>query len=113
MLLNFAHLAALRSWTRPEISEDGTLLEFAEARHPVVELRLEESGAGRFVPNSGFLDGNQGPSLALITGPNMGGKSTYLRMAALLVILAQAGSFVPAARMRLGVDWSMGGAFCS
>ena len=103
VLLNFAHLAVLRNWTRPEIADESGLLEFAEARHPVVELRLEESGAGRFVPNSGFLDAQRGPSLALITGPNMGGKSTYLRMAALLVILAQAGSFVPAAHMRLGL----------
>ena len=103
VLLNFAHLAVLRNWTRPELVSDSRVLEFAEARHPVVELRLEESGAGRFVPNSGFLDARQGPSLALITGPNMGGKSTYIRMAALLVILAQAGSFVPAAHMRLGL----------
>ena len=103
VLLNFAHLAVLRNWTRPEIVDDSSVLEFAEARHPVVELRLEESGAGRFVPNGGYLDAETGPSLALITGPNMGGKSTYLRMAALLVILAQAGSFVPAAHMRLGL----------
>ncbi len=103
LLANFAHLAALRGWTRPEISASGSVLEFAEARHPVVELRLEEGGGGRFVPNAGFLDGNLGPSLALITGPNMGGKSTYLRMAALLVILAQSGSFVPAVSMKLGL----------
>ncbi|MGI4755728.1 MAG: DNA mismatch repair protein MutS [Janthinobacterium lividum] len=103
LLANFAHIAALRGWNRPEILSEGSLLEFAEARHPVVELRLEESGAGRFVPNSGFLDGTAGPSLALITGPNMGGKSTYLRMAALLVILAQSGSFVPAVAMKLGL----------
>lgn len=104
VLLNFAHLASLRQWTRPEIMQnDSTLLEFVDARHPVVELRLEESGSGRFVPNSGYLDAETGPSLALITGPNMGGKSTYLRMAALLVILAQCGSFVPAVSMRLGL----------
>ena len=103
VLLNFAHLAALRNWTRPEIVDDSTVIEFGDARHPVVELRLEESGGGRFVPNSGYLHGGEGPSLALITGPNMGGKSTYLRMAALLVILAQCGSFVPATRMRLGL----------
>lgn len=104
VLLNFAHLAALRQWTRPEIVADGeTVLEFVDARHPVVELRLEESGAGRFVANRGYLNAATGPSLALITGPNMGGKSTYLRMAALLVILAQCGSFVPASRMRLGL----------
>ncbi len=104
VLLNFAHLAALRGWSLPEIVPESGVLEFAEARHPVVELRLEESGSGRFVPNSGYLDsGETGPSLALITGPNMGGKSTYLRMAALLVVLAQCGSFVPATRMRLGL----------
>ncbi|MGI4853728.1 MAG: DNA mismatch repair protein MutS [Janthinobacterium lividum] len=103
LLANFAHIAALRGWHRPDIVADSIVLEFAEARHPVVELRLEESGAGRFVPNSGFLNGASGPSLALITGPNMGGKSTYLRMAALLVILAQSGSFVPAVAMKLGL----------
>ena len=103
LLANFAHIAALRGWSRPEIAAEGSTLEFVEARHPVVELRLEESGAGRFIPNSGFLDGTTGPSLALITGPNMGGKSTYLRMAALLVILAQSGSFVPAVAMKLGL----------
>ncbi len=103
LLANFAHIAALRGWTRPEIVPDSTVLEFAEGRHPVVELRLEESGTGRFIPNSGYLSGSEGPSLALITGPNMGGKSTYLRMAALLVILAQSGSFVPAVSMKLGL----------
>ncbi len=103
LLANFAHVAALRGWTRPEIVPDSTVLEFAEGRHPVVELRLEESGGGRFIPNSGYLDSGSGPSLALITGPNMGGKSTYLRMAALLVILAHSGSFVPAVSMKLGL----------
>ncbi|WP_047486566.1 DNA mismatch repair protein MutS [Terriglobus sp. TAA 43] len=103
LLANFAHIAALRGWTQPEVIADSTVLEFAEARHPVVELRLEENGTGRFIPNSGYLDSDNGPSLALITGPNMGGKSTYLRMAALLVILAQSGSFVPAASMKLGL----------
>lgn len=103
LLANFAHLAALRGWTQPDVLADSTVLEFAEARHPVVELRLEENGTGRFIPNSGYLDSDSGPSLALITGPNMGGKSTYLRMAALLVILAQSGSFVPAASMKLGL----------
>ena len=102
MLANFAHLAALRGWVRPSVEESG-VLEFAQARHPVVERRLEESGGGRFVPNSVYLDADAGPAVLLITGPNMGGKSTYLRQAALLVVMAQCGCFVPAERMRLGL----------
>ena len=109
MLACFAHLAALRGWVRPEMEESG-LLEFVAARHPVVERRMEEAGGGRFVPNSislegwsGETDSSRGASIALITGPNMGGKSTYLRQAALLVVMAQCGCFVPAERMRLGL----------
>ena len=101
----FAHLAALRAWVRPTVDVSG-VLEFVGGRHPVVERRLEEQGGGRFVPNALSLASSEdasGPSLLLITGPNMGGKSTYLRQAALLVILAQCGSFVPAERMRLGL----------
>jgi DNA mismatch repair protein MutS len=98
----FAHLAALRGWVRPQVEVSG-VLEFVQARHPVVERRMEESGGGRFVPNSVHLDADAGPAVLLITGPNMGGKSTYLRMAALLVLMAQMGSFVPAERMRLGL----------
>lgn len=102
MLGCFAHLAALRGWVKPTI-EDSGVLEFVQARHPVVERRMEESGAGRFVPNSVYLDAEVGPAVMLITGPNMGGKSTYLRQAALLVVMAQCGCFVPAERMRLGL----------
>jgi DNA mismatch repair protein MutS len=102
LLSCFAHLAALYGWTRPKV-ETGTVLEFVDARHPVVERRLEESGTGRFIPNSVYLDADSGPSILLITGPNMGGKSTYLRQTALLAIMAQCGSFVPAAQMRLGL----------
>ena len=102
MLANFAHMAALRGWVRPQIEETG-VLEFVNARHPVVERRLEESGGGRFVPNSVYLDAEGGPAVLLITGPNMGGKSTYLRQAALLVVMAQCGCFVPAKGMRLGL----------
>jgi DNA mismatch repair protein MutS len=98
----FAHLAALRGWVRPQVEESG-VLEFVHARHPVVERRMEESGGGRFVPNSIHLNADAGPAVLLITGPNMGGKSTYLRMAALLVVIAQMGCFVPAERMRLGL----------
>jgi len=110
MLACFAQLAALRGWVRPQLEESGTL-EFVAGRHPVVEARMEESGGGRFVPNSISLQAHAGdtpaapesPSIALITGPNMGGKSTYLRQAALLVLMAQCGSFVPAESMRLGL----------
>lgn len=102
LLTCFAHLAALRGWTRPLVDDSGTL-EFAAARHPVVERRMEESGSGRFIPNNLYLDNEAGPAILLMTGPNMGGKSTYLRMAALLVIMAQSGCFVPAERMRVGL----------
>jgi DNA mismatch repair protein MutS len=105
LLTCFAQVAALRGWVRPQVDASG-VLEVIGGRHPVVERRLEESGAGRFVPNSLFLcagEESAGPSLLLITGPNMGGKSTYLRQAALLTILAQCGSFVPAERLRLGL----------
>ncbi|MGI4827923.1 MAG: DNA mismatch repair protein MutS [Janthinobacterium lividum] len=109
LLACFAHLAAMRGWVRPTV-DASTALEFVAGRHPVVERRLEEAGAGRFVPNSLSLCAGDpeaapaiSPSLLLITGPNMGGKSTFLRQAALLAILAQCGSFVPAERMRLGL----------
>ena len=102
MLVCFAHLAALRGWVRPRV-EDSGVLEFVQARHPVVERRMEEAGSGRFVPNSVHLNAEEGPAVLLITGPNMGGKSTYLRQAALLVIMAQCGCFVPAERMTLGL----------
>ena len=100
LLANFAHLAAERDYCEPELLENGEcLLEAAAARHPVIEHLMERSGMDRFTPNDLYLDG-QTADLLLITGPNMGGKSTYLRQAALLVILAQMGSFVPARSMR-------------
>ena len=101
LMASFAHLAALRNYTRP-ILEDSTVMEVVSGRHPVIERLMEEAGEGRFVPNDLYLDAG-GPSLLLLTGPNMGGKSTYLRQAALLAIMAQMGSFVPAERMRYGI----------
>jgi DNA mismatch repair protein MutS len=101
LLACFAHLAASRNYAQPEIDDSG-VLEALAARHPVIEWHMQQSGEGRFVPNNFYLD-IDGPSLLLLTGPNMGGKSTYLRQAALLVILAQMGCFVPAQRMRLGL----------
>jgi DNA mismatch repair protein MutS len=105
LVANFAHLAALRSYTRPRIDPE-PILEIAGGRHPVIECLMENAGDSRFVPNDLYLDASDNtssPNLLLITGPNMGGKSTYLRQAALLIILAQTGSFVPADRMTYGV----------
>src|SRR6202020_268335 len=101
LLGNFAHVAALRNYARPVLTEE-CVLEAAAARHPVVECRMEENAEGRFVPNDLYLS-TEGPAVLLLTGPNMGGKSSYLRQAALLVIMAQMGCFVPATRMRLGI----------
>ena len=101
LLANFAHLAALRNYVRPQLVQS-PVLETVSARHPVVECLLETAGQTKFVANDLYVE-TGGPSLLLITGPNMGGKSTYLRQAALLVIMAQMGCFVPATRMRLGI----------
>lgn len=89
--------------TRPEIDDTTALLAEA-ARHPVVEEGVRREGQG-FTPNDARLDaeGKSGPRLLVVTGPNMAGKSTYLRQIALLAVLAQAGSFVPAKKLRLGV----------
>jgi DNA mismatch repair protein MutS len=101
LLANFAHLAALRNYVRPQIAQSA-VLETVGARHPVVECLLQAAGQTKFVANNLYVE-TGGPSLLLITGPNMGGKSTYLRQAALLVIMAQMGCFVPAKSMRLGI----------
>jgi len=108
LLSNFAHLAALRRYVRPTIVEE-SVLEAVAGRHPVIEQWMEETREGRFISNdlylsaAGLNENDAGPSLLLITGPNMGGKSTYLRQAAMLVLLAQMGSFVPAESMRFGL----------
>ena len=108
LLATFAHLAALRRYVRPVIVDE-PVLEAVAGRHPVIEQWMEETREGRFIANDLYLsaaseDGQgDGPSLLLITGPNMGGKSTYLRQAAMLVLMAQMGSFVPAERMRFGL----------
>ncbi|MGH9520570.1 MAG: MutS-related protein, partial [Terriglobales bacterium] len=103
LLVTFAHLAALRRYARPELTDD-PVFEAVAARHPVIEQWMEETREGRFIPNDLYLNsGEDGPNLLLITGPNMGGKSTYLRQAAMLVLMAQMGSFVPAEKLRLGL----------
>jgi DNA mismatch repair protein MutS len=92
---SLAEVAAALKFTRPRFSTGG-VIQVEGGRHPVIE-RLAEREASRFIPNDIFLDPSR-KFLAIITGPNMGGKSTYLRQAAIVVILAQMGSFVPADR---------------
>ncbi|RPF42666.1 DNA mismatch repair protein MutS [Thermodesulfitimonas autotrophica] len=92
-------VAAVRgNYVRPQVNEGGAII-IREGRHPVVERFL---GPGGFVPNDTHLD-DAGRRIAIITGPNMAGKSTYMRQVALIVLLAQVGSFVPAAEATIGV----------
>lgn len=117
VLANFAQLAAERGYSRPQFDQSGDL-EIMAGRHPVIEQQ-ELSGQdpsaydsfkndygpkknSRFVPNDLYLNSTS-HTLLLVTGPNMGGKSTYLRQTALIVIMAQMGSFVPATKARLNV----------
>ncbi len=113
LLACFAHLAAARRYVRPQLVEE-PVLEAVAARHPVIEQWMEETREGRFIANDLYLcaleesppkseSAGAPPSLLLVTGPNMGGKSTYLRQAAMLVLMAQMGSFVPADSMRFGL----------
>lgn len=98
VLLSFAETAAKNNYCKPDIVLDGTL-DIRDGRHPVVEQMLEEEV---FVPNDVYLD-TAGTRLAIITGPNMSGKSTYMRQTALIVLMAQMGSFVPARSARISV----------
>jgi DNA mismatch repair protein MutS len=93
-----AFAATRRGWTRP-VLESGTGLDIREGRHPIVEAHLPD---GAFVPNDITLP-EGGKRFALITGPNMSGKSTFLRQTALIVIMAQSGSFVPAREASIGI----------
>jgi len=94
VLSAFAKHARKHSWNRPDIKHDSTM-EIVAGRHPVLE------DDGRFVPNGISFDKRR--KFLLLTGPNMGGKSTYLRQTALITILAQAGSFVPAEKAKIGI----------
>ncbi|MDA1008218.1 MAG: DNA mismatch repair protein MutS [Planctomycetota bacterium] len=96
-LATFAAHARRHDWVRPSMVE-GAVIDIAQGRHPVVDTLLGE----RFVPNDALL-GDRAPKLALITGPNMAGKSTYIRQVALITLLAHAGSFVPATKARIGL----------
>jgi DNA mismatch repair protein MutS len=104
VLASLAHIAALRNYCRPQFLESsaGGELEIIEGRHPVIEQQEMAGGSDRFVPNDLYLNATTHNTL-LLTGPNMGGKSTYLRQTALVVIMAQMGSFVPARSARLSV----------
>ncbi len=105
VLASFAHAGSLRNYCRPKFTEkadDAGHLEIVEGRHPVIEQQELAAGSERFVPNDLFLNSST-DNIVVLTGPNMGGKSTYLRQAALIVILAQMGSFVPARSARLGI----------
>jgi DNA mismatch repair protein MutS len=97
VLSALAESAALGGYVRPEVHE-GSELEIREGRHPVVEQSLRGE---RYVPNDVIFE--KGEIVRVITGPNMSGKSTYLRQAALIVLMAQMGSFVPAASAKIGL----------
>lgn len=95
---SLAETARLHGYCRPEI-EESSILHIEEGRHPVLD---QQPGGERFVPNDTDL-GSDGKTFAILTGPNMAGKSTYIRQVALLVLLAQMGSYVPAKSMRAGL----------
>ncbi len=95
---SFSHCATVNGYIRPEINNSGKI-DISGGRHPVVEANLPP---GEFVPNSISLNSAK-TSFALITGPNMAGKSTYLRQTALIVLMAQIGSFVPAREAFIGI----------
>jgi len=108
VLVSLADVARRRGWVRPEMTAGGEL-EIEAGRHPMLEELLPPGGvvandltlAAR--PPDGPPPGTDAPAILLVTGPNMGGKSTFIRQAALVAVLAQAGSFVPAKRCRLGI----------
>src|SRR5688572_26238378 len=97
VLAGLAETAALSNYIKPHVHE-GDEMAVVDGRHPVVERRCN----GAFVPNDTILDGTTN-QLVILTGPNMGGKSTYLRQTALVCLMAQSGSFVPAARAKIGI----------
>jgi len=99
-LQSLARVAADSGWVRP-IVDEGDGIEIVAGRHPVVEQALLASADGPFVPNDLHLDAQR--RLIVLTGPNMAGKSTAMRQVALIAVLAQAGSFVPAQRARVGL----------
>ena len=98
VLASFAQVAEDMNYCMPVVKDDG-IIKIKEGRHPVIEKMI---GSGNFVPNDTYLD-KEGDRLAIITGPNMAGKSTYMRQVALITLMAQVGSFVPATEAQIGV----------
>jgi len=96
-LFSMAELASQRNYLRPDVTEDDSIF-IQEGRHPVIELMDQEP----FIPNDLYID-RKDDQILIITGPNMGGKSTYLRQIALICILAQMGSFVPVKKAEIGI----------
>jgi DNA mismatch repair protein MutS len=102
VLRGWADLAREANWCQPVV-DDSDVLEVEQGRHPVVERMLQaRPGAGSFVPNDTRLAGS-GEQIALLTGPNMAGKSTYIRQVALIALLAHLGCWVPATKARIGL----------
>ena len=95
---SLAEVAVSRGYCRP-VMDDGDVVEISEGRHPVIE---EITGRDRFIPNDTYLDQEEN-RLLIITGPNMAGKSTYMRQVALISLMAQIGSFIPAKSARIGI----------
>ena len=91
-------MAERNNFVKPKINENG-VLDIKGGRHPVVEQMIEND---MFIANDTYLD-NQKKRVSVITGPNMAGKSTYMRQTALIVLMAQIGSFVPAAKANIGI----------
>lgn len=98
VMCSFASVAVANRYTKPEISADG-VIDIRDGRHPVVELMLDDEV---FVPNDTYIDTKSG-RMSVITGPNMSGKSTYMRQVALITLMAQMGSFVPAKYAHISV----------
>lgn len=97
VLVSLSELASQRNYCRPIVS-DGDIIQIHDGRHPVIEITNEEP----FIPNDAYLDQNR-EQIQIVTGPNMGGKSTYLRQVALICILGHMGSFVPAVKAEIGL----------
>lgn len=97
-LCSLSYVAVANGYVRPEINTDG-VIDIKDGRHPVVEKMLNND---MFITNDTYLN-NHESRISIITGPNMAGKSTYMRQTALIVLMAQVGSFVPAASANIGI----------